>query len=402
MIPCYFDNPNELNLSFIDQVKKVRSFKYFDTRFIHDKLNSFIFGQNYTLPGIYFIEVSTHPHLWCTDLYPNSFNILNSLPTHVCNAVRNKKLRIVIISVTEGGSFNSEVDCFELLTKSFQQLKFPSKSVLIVTGNLYASYQYTNWCKENNEIPVLEFIEGIEWVGEVWPKQNEPIFYKSIKKHTKFFNSLNRAHRHHRTDHLYFLAKNNLLSSGLVSGGALFSENIHLITPCYLDESIESYTEILDKNYPLSIDIPVDNVAQSHLAGRSNLDIFTNTLLTVSTETFFNDPGMFITEKTFRPIAMGHPFIILGQVGILKKLQSYGFKTDFIDTDYDEITDHKKRFAKFHESFLFWLNDDKEKYYNKWLELVEHNLYIYKQLNFRKQYLDEIISSTNQYFKESF
>lgn len=401
MIPCYFDNPNELNLSFIDQVKTVRPHEYFINRNYYENLN-FITSQNYNLPGIYFIEVSKHPHLWCSNLYPNSFSILDALPLHVCDAVRNKKLRIVIVSVIEGGSFTSDIDCFKLLTESFQKLNFPSGSVLIVSGNLFANKQYNNWCKENNKIPVLEFVEGIEWTGEVWPKQSEPIFYKSIKKYNKLFNSLNRAHRHHRTDHLYFLAKNNLLSSGLVSGGALFSENIHSIIPFYVNESLELYKEILDKNFPLSVDISIDTVAQSHLAGKSNLDIFTNTLLTVSTETFFDDPGMFITEKTFRPIAMGHPFIILGQVGILKKLQSYGFRTDFIDTDYDEIADHKKRFARFHESFLNWINDDKEKYYNKWLDIVEHNLYIYKQLNFRKQYLDEIISSTKKYFKESF
>lgn len=400
MIPCYFDTFNEVNLSFIDQVKKVRPYEYFVNRNYHENLN-FVTSQNYTLPGIYFIEVSKHPHLWCSKLYPDSFNILDFIPSHVCDAVRIKKLRIVILSVIEGGSFTSDIDCFKLLTESFQKLNFPSKSVLIVSGNLYANTQYNKWCKEQNIDSTLEFIEGIEWTGEVWPKQHEPIFYKSVKNYTKFFNSLNRAHRTHRTDHLYFLGSNKLIEMGLVSGGALFEDKSNLI-PTFIDVRNEEYQDILNQNYPLSIDIDSSKMAESHLAGVNNLQIFNNTLLTISTETFFDDPGMFITEKTFRPIAMGHPFIILGQVGILKKLQSYGFRTDFIDTSYDEITDHKKRFAKFHESFLFWINDDKEKYYKKWLEIVEHNLYLYKQLNFRKQYLDAVILSTQKYFKESF
>lgn len=400
MISCYFDNFDEVNLSFINQIKKVRPYNYFAKRNSHERLN-FITSQKYSIPGIYFIEVSTHPHLWCSNLYPDSFNILDSIPLHVCDAVRSKKLRIVIVSTTEGGSFISEIDCFKLLTESFQKLNFPSKSVLIVSGNLFANDQYNNWCKENNKTPVLEFIEGIEWTGEVWKKQYDPIFYKSIKKHTKLFNSLNRAHRTHRADHLYFLAHNKLIDKGLISGGVLFADKTNLI-PTFINSINEEYQNVLSQNYPLSIDVDPSKMAESHLAGFVNHQIFNNTLLTVSTETFFNEPGMFITEKTFRPIAMGHPFIILGQVGILKKLQSYGFKTDFIDTDYDEIADHKKRFAKFHESFLNWINDDKEKYYNKWLDIVEHNLYIYKQLNFRKQYLDEIVSSTEKYFKESF
>lgn len=401
MIPCYFDNVDEINLSFIDQIKKVRPYEYFIIRNKHKDLKFYV-SNNYDIPGIYFIEVSTHPHLWCSNLYPAGVNIFDFVPDHVCQAVRNKQLRIVILSVIEGDTFDLEIDCFRCLTDSIQRLNLPNNSVLIVSGNLSVDNQYSIWCEQNNEIPIIEFIEGIEWTGSNWFKQYEPIFYKSIKNHNKFFNSLNRAHRNHRTDHLYFLAKNNLLDHGLISGGALFSENIHSIVPTYLEESAELYKEILYKNYPRSIDIPVNEVAQSHLAGKINLDIFKNTLLTVSTETFFDDPGMFITEKTFRPIAMGHPFIILGQVGILKKLQSYGFKTDFIDTSYDDIEDHKKRFAKFHESFLQWINDDKEKYYSKWLLMVEHNLYIYKQLNFRKQYLDKVVSSTEEYFKESF
>jgi len=361
MIQCYFDNQNEINLSHIDQVKNVRPYEYFVKRNTHPELE-FVCSKNYDYPGIYFIEVSRHSYDWCTDEHQDSFKILDNIPIHVIEATKQKKLRIVIISVVEGDSFTSKYDCYRYLTESFDKLELPSKSVLIVSGNLKAKEQYNKWCRQNNLKPTLEFIEGIEWVGEAWKKQYDPIFYKSIKNRAKLFNSLNRAHRSHRTDHLYFLAKNNLLSRGIVSGGSFFDTNLESLNPTFLDESSETYSKTLKTQYPIE--------------------------------------GMFITEKTFRPIAMGHPFIILGQVGILKKLQNYGFRTDFIDTSYDDIADHKKRFAKFHESFLSWINDDKEKYYNKWLSIVEHNLYIYKQLDFRKQYLDEIVSSTKKYFKE--
>jgi hypothetical protein len=398
---CYFDKADALNLSNIDQIKNVRKYEDLLFRINHKELIP-IATTDYTSRGLYIIEVSKHSHLWCSNHYPKSFKILDQLPNRVIAAVQKNVLRVVIISVIEGDSFDSSYDCYRSLTESFQNLNLPLGSVLIVSGNLRAQQQYEAWCQKNHMPLCFEFIEGIEWTGEAWPKQKEPILYTSIKKHNKFFNSLNRAHRTHRTDHLYFLANNNLLNCGIVSGGALFKENLFVMEPTFINDESIKYKQILNDYYPLSIDVPIDEVAISHLAGKSNLEIFQNTLLTVSTETFFDDPGMFITEKTFRPIAMGHPFIILGQVGILKKLQSYGFKTDFIDTSYDDIADHKKRFAKFHESFLSWINDDKEKYYNKWLSMVEHNLYIYKQLNFRKQYLDEIVSSTKKYFKEFF
>jgi hypothetical protein len=395
---CYFDN-DAVNLSNIDQIKTVRTYKdlLYRTR---DFNLEFVTTTNYSTPGIYLIEVSKHSYDWCTKKNPSGFRLLNSIPYHVIEAARNKKIRIVILSVVEGDTFNFKYDCYAHLTRSFKQLNLPPKSVLIVSGNLKANEQYQKWCEKKNEIPLIEFISGIDWFGESWNKQTEPIFYTSIKHYTKLYNSLNRAHRTHRTDHLYYLAKHNLIDKGMVSGGAMFDDNPFNIFPKFIIDDAVNYKNVLSNNYPKTIDVSVNDTKISNLASCANLEIFKNTLLTVSTETFFDDPGMFITEKTFRPIAMGHPFIILGQVGILKKLQSYGFRTDFIDTSYDDITDHKKRFAKFHESFLSWINDDKEKYYNKWLSIVEHNLYIYKQLDFRKQYLDEIVSSTKKYFKE--
>lgn len=400
MVKCYFDNDSEVNLSYIDQVKNVRTLVELKEKLQHTELE-FITSKEYNYPGLYIIEVSKHSYLWCSDHLTNGFNILDNLPSHVITAVLDKKIRLVIISVIEGDTFDLQIDCYKNLNESIQRLKFPNNSVLIVSGNLKASDRYKQWCDKNNQSELIEFVQGIEWFGKNYQKRTDPIFYSSIKNNKKLFNSLNRSHRNHRTDHLFFLANNNLLDKGLVSGGAMF-DNITNLFPTFIDETTVNYQEVLNQHYPLSLDIDSSKMSESHLAGISNLQIFNDTLLTVSTETFFDDPGMFITEKTFRSIAMGHPFIILGQVGILKKLQSYGFRTDFIDTDYDEIADHKKRFAKFHESFLNWIHDDKEKYYNKWLDIVEHNLYIYKQLNFRKQYLDEIVSSTEKYFKESF
>jgi hypothetical protein len=43
-------------------------------------------------------------------------------------------------------------------------------------------------------------------------------------------------------------------------------------------------------------------------------------------ETVF-DTRIHLTEKTLRPIACGHPFILAAGPGSLKYLQTYGFRT---------------------------------------------------------------------------
>ncbi len=62
-------------------------------------------------------------------------------------------------------------------------------------------------------------------------------------------------------------------------------------------------------------------------------------------ETLYDDDRQHLTEKSLRPIACGHPFIIVGTPGSLKYLHSYGFQTfgQFIDESYDQIVDPVQR-----------------------------------------------------------
>jgi hypothetical protein len=409
-VRCYFDNHRQLNINSVKQINSIRSFDDFELRYCHPNL-SFTYSTTYDSQGIYFVEVSTHAHLWCSsNHHSNSFNLIESIPHHVIDAAKLKKIRIVIIAVVEGDSYeNNGVDAYEELTASMWKIGLPQYSVLIISGNLNANAQYLEWCNKNEEFPWIEFSEGIDWTGQRnWPKQIDPIFSKSLTTAKFLYNSLNRAHRSHRSEHLYFLAHNNLLTNGLVSGGIWFNDmpgydkqSDPILPPEYIEAHVDNYRSVLREHYPRTVDSNSTSLRDNHFAGISNLNIFKDSLLTVSTESHFDDNrGLFITEKTFRPIAMGHPFIVLGQPNLLKKLQSFGFKTDFIDTSYDEILDNKKRFAAFHESFLNWINDDKEKYFAKWQLYVEHNLYIYQHTNFRKLYIGDAVERTTRYFKE--
>jgi hypothetical protein len=49
-----------------------------------------------------------------------------------------------------------------------------------------------------------------------------------------------------------------------------------------------------------------------------------------------------LTEKTFKPIALGMPFVIVGTKGSLEYLRSYGFRTfeGIWDESYDDAEDH--------------------------------------------------------------
>jgi len=96
-----------------------------------------------------------------------------------------------------------------------------------------------------------------------------------------------------------------------------------------------------------------DDVLSPHIPGMENKkrsryqsDFYKYYGLDIVTETVFNYPYPFITEKTMRPITSKRPFIIVGGSGILALLKSKGFQTfsNIIDESYDDVLDYSDRF----------------------------------------------------------
>jgi hypothetical protein len=65
----------------------------------------------------------------------------------------------------------------------------------------------------------------------------------------------------------------------------------------------------------------------------------------VVTETVFDYPTVFVSEKTYKPILNKRPFILVASVGCLQNLKDAGFKTfnNFWDESYDSILDPTQR-----------------------------------------------------------
>jgi len=73
--------------------------------------------------------------------------------------------------------------------------------------------------------------------------------------------------------------------------------------------------------------------------------LYQQSFLQVVTETVYNYPVCYISEKTIKPIVNKRPFVILGPVHSLKCLQSLGFRTfdNFWDESYDDIASPENR-----------------------------------------------------------
>ena len=89
-----------------------------------------------------------------------------------------------------------------------------------------------------------------------------------------------------------------------------------------------------------------DDEVTSDASAIYNVADFNATAISVILETVF-DQRIHLTEKTLRPIACGHPFIIAAGPGSLKLLRNYGFRTfsDFINESYDNISNDTDRLS---------------------------------------------------------
>lgn len=77
---------------------------------------------------------------------------------------------------------------------------------------------------------------------------------------------------------------------------------------------------------------------------------YNNTYFTMAVETEVNEGvgapcELFVTEKTFKPIAFQHPFVVCGMKGTLKFLKDNGFETfeNIFDESYDGLDSFENR-----------------------------------------------------------
>jgi len=85
--------------------------------------------------------------------------------------------------------------------------------------------------------------------------------------------------------------------------------------------------------------------------------------------------GLFLTEKTYKPIAMKHPFILLAPAHSLRALRERGYKTfsPLIDESYDEIENDNLRLQAVVEEVKRLSKSDLVEFSHQVKDIVEHN-----------------------------
>ena len=147
--------------------------------------------------------------------------------------------------------------------------------------------------------------------------------------------------REYRLKFLELLAQHGLDRVSQTSVMHVNSEDVH-----FSQHQFENTDFELD--VPALIDQIPGNNFSSTVSADYNPNDFVNCEISVVLETVFDDSRIHLTEKTLRPIACGHPFILAAGPGALEYVRSYGFKTfaPWIDESYDQEPNSLKRLEK--------------------------------------------------------
>jgi hypothetical protein len=118
--------------------------------------------------------------------------------------------------------------------------------------------------------------------------------------------------------------------------------------------------------YPIILSCSPSVPNQQHIINQGDVELFLDTHVSIIGETSyfkkfsmskevfwnFHEDFTFLTEKTFRAIAMLHPFILMTRPHTLHALRELGYRTfhPYIDESYDGIDDDVKRLEAIYKS----------------------------------------------------
>jgi hypothetical protein len=243
----------------------------------------------------------------------------------------------------------------------------PDDTFYYLTSGIIDQYNYEKIFINKSITPKvkLNIISGVFFESGGKAITHLEIKNYEVKNKEKIFLCFNRIARQHRMNLIAKIISNDLLDKSYTSffGNINFEEvdrfgwDHWIVDLVNRKEQFRFVTQenigIIDKNrklFPIMLNMT---------PGRNNpcdvqyddLKYFENSYFSLVTETTFYDELSYITkeffsEKIFKPIAVGHPFILMAFPRALLRLREMGYKTfhPFINEDYDLIIDDARRF----------------------------------------------------------
>jgi hypothetical protein len=234
-------------------------------------------------------------------------------------------------------------------------------------------------CSQYNWRSFYYFFHG--WAAMDWYRGYDKTFLmpdplqRKIKHSFVSANRIIGGKRNHRIVLMYLLLKNNV-NNALISFPRICpAENIATIDlAANLDPAMVPVFQQAD--LPWCFDNEIDH--PMHSCWLSLFQENSQSLAHVVTETVFHGRRHHLTEKTFKPICLRMPFVMVSTAGSLQYLKRYGFRTfsDIWDESYDhEINDDLRleKISQLLKDLDSQSPQELQKIYQSAIPILEHN-----------------------------
>lgn len=307
-------------------VKAIRN-DYLQGLVEHRLLSSIPEGQKYIYP------VSVHQVSYFKYNRHHGFDFIDA---RVINDVKNNRAKIVIMFPYEGNTGivdGSQVNKGCLYVDEWcSRIGFSKNQVYFIHGNILAD-NFNNHVTNYTSQSIDAFTTWLprDFMANHNHKQPE---YRPVDNKNLYL-CYNRTIRPHRKFLLANLYKNNLIDRGIISFGQKL--NSDAIRHEFVVEKQFHYEDIcqgLSDITPIEIDM---DLRTNNPAIDIQPDHYEKTFISVMPETHYEDGILFRSEKIWKTLAVGHPFMVISCAGFLESLKELGYKTygKWINESYD-------------------------------------------------------------------
>lgn len=303
--------------------------------------NTTLFMNSDELVKLEIHEIKDKKHLYIIRVLNHQFFRLNlnvgfsPISPKVLVDVKEGNAKIILEMTSEGQYFSYPGTELAIIERWRIKEGLPPYSVAVISGNLLAQKLASEQKYELNVYGVSTF-EGFFPLSEELSDPNKIIEYKPCNNKNLFL-SYNRAQRLHRAYLVAMLNESRLLDRGLISY-QLDEINFSRLSP-------ELYNKEAWRKLKLKGPRFIDYDQSENLAQNTDLFHYEQTFLHIVTETTISNNSIFFSEKIFKPMAFGQPFLLVGNPFSLKKLKEMGYQTfdKWFDESYDNETDEYRR-----------------------------------------------------------
>ena len=260
-------------------------------------------------------------------------------------------------------------------------------------------------CKQYNWTPLYYFFHG--WAALDWYRGYDRSFLitpwteRHIKKTFFSANRIIGGKRQHRVLMLYHFQRLGLMDNWISASSVCPVENIPIADVA--KHYIQHYPDIVNvvNSIELPRHFPGEDVPRMSSCWLDQFDLCAESLIYHVSETVYTGRRLHLTEKTFKPIALGMPFVLTGTQGSLEYLRSYGFKTfgSVWDESYDQEPNDIRRAEKLAE-LLKSIDQLSEKHKQELFEqtwpIIEHNWNHFYQGGFANTLWAELVDMLKQ------